>query len=246
VALLVHGGADASTSWARVGPWLAGRGWDVIAVDLRGHGESALGSIDADRSFRTMADDLVETCVALRPTVRSVGVLLGHSLGATVALHCAVAHPAFVERLVLEDGPPGTSTIDWHEVGDSVADGINLARHSPEAVVRDLRAANPDEDAASLEAFEAAMGASDPDYVPDLVRRLAVDDIVALAERCQARTLLVVGRKVRGSVLVREDRRRFLSALASGTLVELDGGHRLHTQLFDSFVGVLDDWLREK
>ena len=40
VALLVHGGRDAGTTWKKVGPWLAERGYHAIAVDLPGHGAS--------------------------------------------------------------------------------------------------------------------------------------------------------------------------------------------------------------
>lgn len=246
VALLVHGGADASTTWTRVGPWLAMRGWDVIAVDLRGHGDSAVDPIASDRSFRTMANDLVQTCAALHPAVRSVDLMVGHSLGATVALHCAVANPAFVRRLVLEDGPPGPS-LDWRAAGDWVFKAIVSARRSPDALVRELRESEPAEDVASLEAFAAAIGSADPAYVPDMVRRLGLENIFELAERCQPRTLLLVGRDAHGtpggSALVGEDRSRFASNLPSSTLVELDSGHRLHSQVFDGFVGAVDEWL---
>src|SRR5207245_1159080 len=40
LALLVHAAVDASTTWHEVGPSLAERGSDVLAVDLRGHGTS--------------------------------------------------------------------------------------------------------------------------------------------------------------------------------------------------------------
>ena len=40
VAILVHGITGWWRTWWRVGPALADHGWRVIAVDLRGHGES--------------------------------------------------------------------------------------------------------------------------------------------------------------------------------------------------------------
>ncbi|MBA3290388.1 MAG: alpha/beta fold hydrolase, partial [Actinobacteria bacterium] len=39
-AVLVHGVTAWSATWWRIGPALAERGWDVTAVDLRGHGDS--------------------------------------------------------------------------------------------------------------------------------------------------------------------------------------------------------------
>ncbi len=41
LALLVHGVTSSSRTWWRVAPALAGRGFRVLAVDLRGHGASA-------------------------------------------------------------------------------------------------------------------------------------------------------------------------------------------------------------
>lgn len=43
LALLVHGIMSDHRSWRSVGPALAGRGYRVIAVDLRGHGASPRG-----------------------------------------------------------------------------------------------------------------------------------------------------------------------------------------------------------
>ncbi|MFI9583782.1 alpha/beta fold hydrolase [Streptomyces sp. NPDC052236] len=53
----------------RVGPALAGKGYRVIAVDLRGHGASAHDSY----SRSLFADDLVETLPA------GADLAIGHS-----------------------------------------------------------------------------------------------------------------------------------------------------------------------
>ncbi|MFI0224549.1 alpha/beta fold hydrolase [Streptomyces lydicus] len=79
IAVLVHGMMSDHRTWHRVGPALAGRGYRVVAVDLRGHGLSPRGEYGAE----LFADDLVETLPA-RPEV-----VLGHSLGG-LALSLAV------------------------------------------------------------------------------------------------------------------------------------------------------------
>ncbi|GAA3272619.1 hypothetical protein GCM10010493_57940 [Streptomyces lavendulae subsp. grasserius] len=56
LALLVHGIMSDHRTWRRVGPALAGRGYRVVAVDLRGHGASGRG----EYSPELFADDLVE------------------------------------------------------------------------------------------------------------------------------------------------------------------------------------------
>ena len=54
--VLVHGVAGWHRTWWRVGPALARAGWRVVAVDLRGHGNSP--PIGARVTVRDFADDL--------------------------------------------------------------------------------------------------------------------------------------------------------------------------------------------
>jgi 3-oxoadipate enol-lactonase len=68
----------------------------TIAVDFRGHGQSDLGQ----RPYEVA--DLVADVVAVMDRERvSRAVVVGLSLGATVALELALAHPGRIERLVL-------------------------------------------------------------------------------------------------------------------------------------------------
>ncbi|GGU83925.1 hypothetical protein GCM10010211_57380 [Streptomyces albospinus] len=71
IAVLVHGIMSDHRTWHRVGPALAGRGYRVIGVDLRGHGRSPRG----DYSPELFADDLVDTLPI------GAEVVIGHSLG---------------------------------------------------------------------------------------------------------------------------------------------------------------------
>ncbi|RNF82555.1 alpha/beta fold hydrolase [Montanilutibacter psychrotolerans] len=93
--LLLHGGLG---SIAMFGPVLeslvAGR--EVIAVDLQGHGHTALG----ERSFRLqdMGDDMAALVRKLGYTQVDV---LGYSLGGGVAFRMAAQNPAQVRRLVM-------------------------------------------------------------------------------------------------------------------------------------------------
>ncbi|MFD9389608.1 alpha/beta fold hydrolase [Streptomyces sp. NPDC060000] len=80
VAVLVHGIMSDHRTWHELVPVLTGRGYRVLAVDLRGHGASARGRYEP----RLFAEDLVETLPA------APEVALGHSLGA-LALALAVA-----------------------------------------------------------------------------------------------------------------------------------------------------------
>jgi pimeloyl-ACP methyl ester carboxylesterase len=72
----------------------------VIAFDQRGHGESAR---PGSYSFELMRDDLalfIDNLDLVRP------VLVGHSMGGTVAYLYVEAFPDSVEKLVIVDTPP--------------------------------------------------------------------------------------------------------------------------------------------
>ena len=93
--LLLHGGlgsiemvGSALTSLAETR--------QVIAVDLHGHGRTALG--DRAISYRAMGDDMAAILDKLG--YRQVDAM-GYSLGGGVAFRLAVQHPSAVRRLVL-------------------------------------------------------------------------------------------------------------------------------------------------
>lgn len=95
--LLVHGFTDTSRSFSLLAPHLAGH--RLIIPDLRGHGASQTGT----SCFRPadLADDLalmIETLQLERP------VLVGHSLGAMIAIETAGRHKGLIGGLVLLAG----------------------------------------------------------------------------------------------------------------------------------------------
>lgn len=99
--VLLHGFTGSAESWA---PHLAALGarFTTIAVDLPGHGRSP--APDPTTRLTAVADALVTVLDDLGVARAS---WLGYSLGGRAALHVAVAHPARVERLVLEGASPG-------------------------------------------------------------------------------------------------------------------------------------------
>jgi lipase len=100
--LLLHGLASAARIWDLVAPLLADRGYLVIALDQRGHGESDKPNTGYD--FATIIADDTAAVQALnieRP------ILVGHSWGALVALQYAAVHPEQTTALVMVDGGLG-------------------------------------------------------------------------------------------------------------------------------------------
>ena len=99
--LMLHGFANEAHLWDDVAPLLAPH-YRLLALDLRGHGES-----DHDPEGRydhgDMVRDLEAVCAAL-----GIGrlVLMGHSLGGRVATLFAGRHPERMAGLVIVDSGP--------------------------------------------------------------------------------------------------------------------------------------------
>ena len=97
--VLLHGGLGAIEMFGRLRPAL-GRGRELIAVDLQGHGRTA--DVDRPLDARLMADDVAAL-------LRHLGVpradVLGYSMGGIVALQTAIRHPDVVDRLVVVSVP---------------------------------------------------------------------------------------------------------------------------------------------
>jgi len=78
--------------------------FDTIAPDLPGHGRSADRACGHAYDFDACIDDLVATLAA---TGHESAHWLGYSMGARLALACAVRHPSRVRSLVLLAGRAG-------------------------------------------------------------------------------------------------------------------------------------------
>lgn len=126
--VLLHGIASSSLSWIAVAPALARR-HRVLAVDLRGHGES--GRPATGNRIVDQARDAAEFCVALglgRPAV------VGHSWGGAVALQLATSTD-LVGRLVLEEPAFSDHERDlrqWAQAQKRFAGWRNLSRPDAE------------------------------------------------------------------------------------------------------------------
>jgi pimeloyl-ACP methyl ester carboxylesterase len=97
--LLIHGGKDHNRNWDRLVADIGGR-FDIVAPDLRGHGES-----EWDNSGAYYLGEFLVDLVAL---VDHLGwdrfTVIGHSLGSTLATLYTAAYPDKVSRLVAMEG----------------------------------------------------------------------------------------------------------------------------------------------
>ncbi|MBW8904722.1 MAG: alpha/beta hydrolase [Betaproteobacteria bacterium] len=93
--LFIHG-AGLDHSWFGLQSRYFGyHGWNVLALDLPGHGRSAGPAL---QTVPAMADWLLR---ALDAAKVASAALVGHSMGTLIALDCAARHAARVERIAL-------------------------------------------------------------------------------------------------------------------------------------------------
>lgn len=102
--LLIHGQPGSSLIWTRVLPLLRSRGLRVLAVDRPGYGHTGGPALDQFANAAAIAQVLDER-------QSSPAVIVGHSLGAGIALALAANAPHHVRALVLIAPAAGPSAI---------------------------------------------------------------------------------------------------------------------------------------
>jgi acyl transferase domain-containing protein/alpha-beta hydrolase superfamily lysophospholipase len=239
--LALHGMLDHGAAWEEVARPLAQRSYAFLAPDLRGHGHSAHvgpGGSYHFTDFLADIDGLVNACCEQAVT------LVGHSMGALLALFYACTRPTKVCSLILVEvalppqdrGPDDGAALRAH-LDYLTAPPVHSVLPSLDSAAHRLAVASPSLDAARAQRFarrltEPCEGGWRWRWDPLLQARsgLALDlgkhAIEALLTQLSMPVTLVHG--TRGHLLtggVRELDR--LAALARQSIV-LQGGHNLH------------------
>jgi pimeloyl-ACP methyl ester carboxylesterase len=99
--LLIHGRGDAKVGAIAWAPTLRALGWNILAIDLRGHGESGGTSTTAGYFERHDVMQVIDQLRAARPRQTQTLVIFGVSLGAAVGVATAVMRDD-IAALILE------------------------------------------------------------------------------------------------------------------------------------------------
>ncbi|WP_059016049.1 alpha/beta hydrolase [Mycobacterium sp. M26] len=143
--LLLHGYPETKRIWWRNIAALAEAGYEVIAPDLRGHGDSDLS-----------ADDVYDIAAYSRDVYHLVHDVLGHShcgvvggdVGGVVAIDLIHRFEGFVDKLVFFDSVPPLVFEDYVAAG---LDPAAVLRDGPTGDYRRLQGETPDALAAELD-----------------------------------------------------------------------------------------------
>lgn len=182
-ALAVHGITGSGASWAAVGAAL-GPDWTLVAPDLRGRGHSR--DLDASTGLADHVADLVP--VAAELAAEGPVPLVGHSMGAFIAVHLAHARPDLFSRVVLVDGGvalPVPPDVDPDQLLD-----LTLG-----PAIERLRQTYPSVDA-YVEFFRQhpALGPHWDERIEDYVRYDALETPDGVRSRCREESVRADGR----------------------------------------------------
>ena len=126
--VLVHGYAEHSGRYTHVADYFVQQGYNVHALDHRGHGQSRGETFGYFERFSLMRDDLHQFVEQIRSQGHTGPLfMIGHSMGGLLSLHYAIQHQAALNGLV-------TSGALLDAGGDAPGMQVAVARFLAQAV----------------------------------------------------------------------------------------------------------------
>jgi esterase len=196
--ILLHALGTVAQDWNGTASALADR-YYVLALDQRGHGESARPGA---YSFELMRDDLKAFADALS---LDRFTLIGHSMGGTVAFLFAERWPERVERLVIEDTSPPHGNSDFIDPPDEAPGSVPFDWQLVKPIVRQLCSPDPAwwNDLPAITAPTLIIGGGSTSHIPQ--EELA--EVARMIPNCQLVTVEGAGHAIH------RDRRKEFRAL---------------------------------
>jgi pimeloyl-ACP methyl ester carboxylesterase len=222
--ILVHGLDRHAHTFDHIVPHFAKR-FRVIAVDMRGHGESAW-----DPEARYVVEDYVRDMEGLvdQLTLRDI-VIWGNSTGGRVAQVYAGLHPDRVTHMISEDVGPERP----RQIADNYARRVTeeQAGWASEAdVIAQVQKANPRMPAANIETYvrHGTTTRSDGRIIwkrdPNIARGFVVTDLWATVSKIRMPALYIIGG--RSTIVPADTQERLRRTLPNVRIVTIpDVGH---------------------
>lgn len=227
--LLLHGMASSRSTWWRVGPLLAARGWDVATLDLAGHGGRPVRDV---RSVGAIAADVV----ARHAT--GATLVVGHSLGAIVALEVVTSHPSYARGVLLEDPPAHGGRGAPGDPDRDVEREVDAARTDPDSAVSAVLLGHPTWTRRDARSVVEGRLLADP-RLADLPRGALAWDLHASVSACPVPVALVAALGPY-SALPEPDRSALLRLLPPARIAEFPGSHHVHLDHPDGWADAVD------
>ena len=238
---LLHGEMSHAATWWRTGPALAEQGWEVVALDLPGHG--MMPRVNRPLHMPGFVQGVAERLPG------QVDLLIGQGLGAIVALVLANRYVDLTEAVVLED-PPSSRPEDRDQLTGTLAANSALVHSDREQMADALRSANPRWAAEDVEHAVTGIATADTPAVLAGLRSAYPWDLPTLLGTLRATALLLVapdeadpfGGTGRLSALRGLDRRAVEMRTPADRFTVLPGGHYLHRDVPELWVKTVTEF----
>ena len=235
--LLLHGIGSRHVSWYPVVADLS-RDFHLLMPDLRGHGDS-----DKPDAGYLLPDYAADLDGLIRELGLGFPVVVGHSLGALVALVWAQSHPSAAAALVLEDAPLQGGAMH----APNLAGWQALAELSPEEAAAYYRREHPEWAESECIRRARSITATHPAVFRELreeaIRDGVVDRLAPLGGIASP-MLLIHGDPETGSMVRVEDVGRFARLSSQAEVARIAGGaHSLHRERTAEFLHLVRDFL---
>jgi len=242
--MLIHGITDDGLCWAPVSEALA-ENFDVIMVDLRGHGKS--DAPDQGYDYETMAREvagLIGDLALANP------ILMGHSLGAMTSLTMAGLFSDLPQAIILEDppafwraGPPSQAELEMRA-------GMRTWFHELKRKTRDdlleiARSENPTWSEAEL----GPWADSKHRFSLKITQMLGAQETVpgnfpALLKQIACPVLLITADPQQGAILTDEDVAELQKSVPHLKRQHIPGaGHNIRREQFSRYMEVVNTFL---
>lgn len=98
---LIHGVGGCCNIWSRQLEYFGAKGYEIVAIDLIGHGESSTNLKESDFQFQSLASDILACFDRL---ARPNSVIVGHSYGCSFATYLAHFRKDKIKKIILISG----------------------------------------------------------------------------------------------------------------------------------------------
>jgi N-formylmaleamate deformylase len=241
--VLLHGLSDYGLCWTRL-PLFLEPSYDVVMVDLRGHGMSA--KPETGYSAEEMADDVFWV---IRTLNLSKPVVIGHSMGASVAAVFARHNPKLVSGIILEDPPwqiedePDNKTMSGHNSSDFINWLQDLKSKSFEEIMAFGLAQNPTWDEAEFKQWAKGKQMVSLHAANWLTTQQTSWQEIVPALKVPG--LLITSEIERGAIVTPQVGKLVSQSWKAGEVVSLPGaGHNIHREQYYKYRDVVKLFLR--
>ena len=252
--LIVHGLSYFSYDWIQVAAALAAAGREVVAMDMRGFGDSSWS-----KSESYSVEDFAGDCIVVLDHLGWDRVnLMGHSMGGRNSTWCAAENPDRVETLILCDYSPVNAKEGSMRVTRTVAGVPDSFKSVDDALAYFGKPRDLDEDHPQRKRMEAYLRKVDGGYAikrdtwhRDRFRQVlngkgggGGPDMWAKLAEVQCPTLVVRGS--RSDMFAAENVAKVKKTNANIVLVEVDAGHDVAGDAPDALVAEINKFLGDR